>query len=135
MYSESTHYSVKPQQSRSSSGVQGCVVMLWCSILLPCLITFCVKGCTLWIQRSDWLRERNHHNSVTKPDYRRTAKNISSLVCFGLFLLNVQDQDLEIYLRQVPEVARQSEVQLLRLVVGEDPGEDRVLVKVIIRSP
>lgn len=137
--SESSHYSVKPQQSRSSSGVQGCVVMWWCSILFPCLIMLCVKGCTFWIQRSNWLRERNHHNSVTKHDFQlHTVTSHSSRSPYGSvcwLVPNVGDQDWEIYLRQVPEVARQSEVQLLRLIVGKDPGEDWVLVKVIIRSP
>lgn len=56
-------------------------------------------------------------------------------LCWSLCLFLPNDQESECYLRQVPEVARQSEVQLLRLVVGEDPGEDRVLVKVIIGSP
>lgn len=37
-----------------------------------------------------------------------------------------------LYLGQVSEVAGQSEVQLLRLVVGDDPGKDRVLVQVIV---
>lgn len=35
------------------------------------------------------------------------------------------------YLGQISEVAGQSEVKFLRVVVGDDPGEDRVLVQVI----
>lgn len=38
------------------------------------------------------------------------------------------------YLGQISEVARQREVQLLRLVVCDDPGEHRVLVQVIKRA-
>lgn len=63
-------------------------------------------------------------SSITiKPEVTMTRKN-----------LNRKIQESEYYLRQIPEVARQSKVQLLRLIVGEDPGEDWVLVKVIICS-
>lgn len=37
-------------------------------------------------------------------------------------------------LRQVSEVAGQSEVKFLRVIVSDDPGEDWVLVKVIVGS-
>jgi len=36
------------------------------------------------------------------------------------------------YLGQISEVAGQSEVKFRRVVVGDNPGEDRVLVQVII---
>ena len=36
------------------------------------------------------------------------------------------------YLGQISKVSRHGEVQLLRLVVGEDPREDRVLVQVVV---
>lgn len=39
------------------------------------------------------------------------------------------------YLREISEVPWQGQVQLLRVVVGEDPGKDRVLVKVIVCPP
>lgn len=39
------------------------------------------------------------------------------------------------YLGEISEVPRQGQVQLLRVVVGEDPGKDRVLVQVVVRPP
>ncbi len=34
-----------------------------------------------------------------------------------------------------PEVVRRAEVQLGTLIVGDDPGEDRVLIEVVVGPP
>lgn len=39
------------------------------------------------------------------------------------------------YLGEISEVPRHGQVQLLRVVVSEDPGKDGVLVQVVVRPP
>lgn len=39
------------------------------------------------------------------------------------------------YLGEISEVSRQGQVQLFRVIVGEDPGKDGILVQVVVRPP
>ena len=56
-----TDYSQHPHQRRVSSGVKGCVVVRGGAVILPRLVTLCVKRCSLRVQCADWLEGRVRH--------------------------------------------------------------------------
>lgn len=39
------------------------------------------------------------------------------------------------YLGEISEVSRQGQIQLFRVIVGEDPGKDGVLVQIVVGPP
>lgn len=55
---QSTYYPEQPEQGGVSGGVVGVVVIWGCLVLFPGLIALCIEHCTLGVQRSDWLREK-----------------------------------------------------------------------------
>lgn len=53
-----THYSEHPHQRGVSSGVEGCVVVGGGAVVIPRLVTLCVKRRSLWVECTDWLEAR-----------------------------------------------------------------------------
>lgn len=53
-----THYSEHPHQRGVSSGVKGCVVVRGGAVVIPRLVTLCVKRRSLWVECTDWLEAR-----------------------------------------------------------------------------
>lgn len=63
-----TYYSEHPHQRGVRSGVKGCVVVRGGAVVIPRLVTLCIKCRSLRVQGADWLEGKVRHRVLMSLD-------------------------------------------------------------------